>query len=127
MKKVSEVSKLAGISIRTLQYYDDNGLLPVKRLKDNYRIYDEETLQRLWKILVYREMHFSLKEIKYLLDLPDSEQKQYCEKHIENLHEQIAFAQLISNGGMLPVPPEITIGEMSYMEYLSEFRKTLFQ
>ena len=53
MKKVSEVSKLAGISIRTLQYYDYNG--------------------------------------------------------------------------MLPVPPEITIGEMSYMEYLSEFRKTLFQ
>ena len=41
MKKVNEVSRLAGVSKRTLQFYDDEGLLPAQRSKDNYRLYDE--------------------------------------------------------------------------------------
>ena len=43
MKKVNEVSRLAGVSKRTLQFYDDEGLLPAQRSKDNYRLYDEHT------------------------------------------------------------------------------------
>lgn len=54
MKKVNEVSRLAGVSKRTLQFYDDEGLLPAQRSKDNYRLYDDATLERLWEILVYR-------------------------------------------------------------------------
>lgn len=48
-KKIDEVSKLSGVSKRTLQYYDDEGILPVKRSKNNYRLYDDETMERLWK------------------------------------------------------------------------------
>lgn len=51
-KKIEEVSKLSGVSKRTLQYYDDEGILPVKRSKNNYRLYDDETMERLWKNLM---------------------------------------------------------------------------
>lgn len=67
-KKIEEVSKLSGVSKRTLQYYDDEGILPVKRSKNNYRLYDDETMERLWKILWYKEMGLDLKEIKLILE-----------------------------------------------------------
>jgi len=66
-KKIDEVSKLSGVSKRTLQYYDDEGILPVKRSKNNYRLYDDETMERTWKILWYKEMGFDLREIKLIL------------------------------------------------------------
>lgn len=43
--KISEASKIAGVSKRTLQYYDDEGLLSVKRMENNHRDYDLESLQ----------------------------------------------------------------------------------
>lgn len=67
-KKIEEVSKLSGVSKRALQYYDDEGILPVKRSKNNYRLYDDETMERLWKILWYKEMGLDLKEIKLILE-----------------------------------------------------------
>lgn len=67
MKKTNEVSKLVGVSRRTLQYYDNEGLLDVKRSKNNYRLYDENALERIWKIMLYKEMGFNLKEIHELL------------------------------------------------------------
>lgn len=66
-KKIDEVSKLSGVSKRTLQYYDDEGILPVKRSKNNYRLYDDETMERTWKILWYKEMGFDLREINLIL------------------------------------------------------------
>ena len=66
--KIDEVSKLSGVSKRALQYYDDEGILPVKRTKNNYRLYDDETMERLWEILWYKEMGFDLKEIKLILE-----------------------------------------------------------
>lgn len=68
MWKIDEVSKLSGVSKRALQYYDDEGILPVKRTKNNYRLYDDETMERLWEILWYKEMGFDLKEIKIILE-----------------------------------------------------------
>ena len=87
MKKVNEVSRLAGVSKRTLQFYDDEGLLPAQRSKDNYRLYDDAALERLWEILVYRAMGLDLKEIKYLLTLSEKQQKQYLEKKIRGLYD----------------------------------------
>ena len=56
MKKTNEMSKLAGVSKRTLQYYDDEGLLITERTNDNHRLYDREAMERIWEILVYKEM-----------------------------------------------------------------------
>ena len=88
MKKVNEVSRLAGVSKRTLQFYDDEGLLPAQRSKDNYRLYDDAALERLWEILVYRAMGLDLKEIKDLLTLSEKQKNQYLEKKIRGLRQQ---------------------------------------
>ena len=62
---VSDVSKLTGVSIRTLQYYDTIGLLkPSEYTESGYRLYDDSALERLQQILLFRELEFSLKEIK---------------------------------------------------------------
>ena len=83
MKKVNEVSRLAGVSRRTLQFYDDEGLLPAERSKDNYRLYDDTALECLWQILVYREMGLDLKEIKHMLS--GSEKEKAHPRHYPHL------------------------------------------
>lgn len=87
MKKTNEVSKLVGVSRRTLQYYDNEGLLDVKRSKNNYRLYDENALERIWKIMLYKEMGFNLKEIHELLLLSENEQKDYLKGHMQKIEE----------------------------------------
>ena len=59
MMTVNEVSKLAGVSIRTLHYYDKIGLLhPSTVTEAGYRQYDDTALERLQQILLFRELNF---------------------------------------------------------------------
>ena len=72
MRTVKEVSKLTGISVRTLHHYDAIGLLkPDAVTKAGYRLYGDTALERLQQILLFRELEFSLKEIKMILESPD--------------------------------------------------------
>lgn len=72
MKTVSQVTKLTGISARTLQYYDEIGLLkPSELTSSGYRLYDDETLQKLQQILFFKELGFKLKEIQDFISQPD--------------------------------------------------------
>ena len=72
MKSISQVAKLTGISVRTLQYYDEIGLLkPSKLTAAGYRMYDDDALQTLQQILFFKELGFPLKEIKLILEKPD--------------------------------------------------------
>ena len=72
MKSISQVAKFTDVSIRTLQYYDEIGLLkPSKLTASGYRMYDGDTLQTLQQILFFKELGFSLKEIKEILEKPD--------------------------------------------------------
>ena len=66
--KINEVVKLTGVSARTLQYYDEIGLLIPKKLDNGYRDYTNENLEKLQKILFYRCLKFKLNDIKELLD-----------------------------------------------------------
>ena len=75
IKKTNETSKLVGVSRRTLQYYDDEGILVAQRTENNHRVYDRKALENIWRILHYKEMGFELKEIKKLLQATDEEQK----------------------------------------------------
>ena len=69
MRTVNEVSKLTGVSVRTLHHYDAIGLLkPTKVTQAGYRLYDDTALGRLQNILLFRELQFSLKDIKAILD-----------------------------------------------------------
>ena len=72
MKTISQVAKLAGISTRTLQYYDEIGLLKPSEITDSgYRLYNDDTLQELQQILFFKELGFKLMEIKEILQRPD--------------------------------------------------------
>lgn len=69
---VKELSKLAGVSVRTLHYYDQIGLLkPLTRTEAKYRFYGKEELLRLQQILFYKELDFPLKEICEIMDDPE--------------------------------------------------------
>ena len=127
MKKVNEVSKMTGVSRRTLQYYDDQGLLSAKRSKDNHRQYDEEALERTWQILVYKEMDFKLREIRYLLQLTEEDQGKYLEQKIRQINQQIEelggqkeFISLVKNRGM-PSKPEKC--EKTYVQQILDMKK----
>ena len=72
---IHEVSKLAGVSVRTLHHYDAIGLLPPTALTEaGYRLYDDTALARLQSILLFRELEFPLKDIKRILDDPKFDQ-----------------------------------------------------
>lgn len=72
MKSISQVAKLTGVSIRTLQYYDEIGLLkPSELTTSGYRMYDDDALQTLQQILFFKELGFPLKVIKEILAKPD--------------------------------------------------------
>ncbi|MCI8507232.1 MAG: MerR family transcriptional regulator [Lachnospiraceae bacterium] len=71
MRTVKEVSELTGISVRTLHYYDEIGLLkPTKCSQAGYRLYDDKALELLQRILFFREFDMPLKEIKSIMDNP---------------------------------------------------------
>lgn len=77
MKTIKEVSEIAGISIRTLRYYDEIGLLkPVQLTEAGYRLYDNQSLAKLQLILFFRELDFPLKDIRKILDDPDYDREQ---------------------------------------------------
>ncbi|MGP4071593.1 MerR family transcriptional regulator [Piscibacillus sp. B03] len=68
MYQVKEVSELSGVSVRTLHHYDKIGLLKPSNVKENgYRLYNDENLQQLQQILFFKELDFSLQEIKEFL------------------------------------------------------------
>jgi len=80
-RRVSEVAKLSGVSVRTLHYYDEIDLLnPSMVLESGYRYYDQSNLERLQEILFYRELKFSLKEIKQILSHPKYDSMQALQK-----------------------------------------------
>ena len=65
MMTVNEVSKLTGVSVRTLQYYDRIGLLrPAKYTEAGYRLYNDDQLEKLQQILLFRELEFPLKNYR---------------------------------------------------------------
>lgn len=71
MRTVKEISDLTGISVRTLHYYDEIGLLkPTEKSEAGYRLYDDKALETLQQILFFREFDLSLKEIKAVMENP---------------------------------------------------------
>ena len=77
MRTVKEVSKITGISVRTLHYYDEIGLLkPTAKSEAGYRLYDDKALETLQQILFFREFDIPLKEIKSIITSPDFDRNQ---------------------------------------------------
>lgn len=77
MKTIKDISKIIGVSTRTLRYYDEIGLLKPTKLTDTgYRLYDNKALERLQEIMFFKELEISLKDIKEIIDNPNYDREQ---------------------------------------------------
>ena len=108
MMTVNEVSKLTGVSIRALQYYDKIGLLhPSGHTQAGYRLYDDTALEKLQQILLFRELEFPLKDIKRIIESPSFDRTKALEQQIalltlkkEHLENLIELARGIKKTGV---------------------------
>lgn len=85
MKTVKEVSQITGVSIRTLRYYDEIGLLPPTTITEaGYRLYDQRALEKLQEILFFKELELPLNEIRDMMNRPDYNKQQVLatQKHL---------------------------------------------
>ena len=94
MKTVTEIAQQAHISVRTLHHYDAIGLLkPTEITEAGYRLYDDAALERLYLILLFRELEFPLKDIQAILDAPDFDRNRILEQQVEMLKAKAAHLQ----------------------------------
>lgn len=122
---------MSGITRRTLQYYDDEGILPVSRTKENYRLYDENALRKLWEILIYREIGLSIEQIRQILETDRKAQAKILEKQIHStsesstmLAEKIRFAEKVMEHGIPAFDDEeLKKTGMTYLEYIHQLKK----
>jgi len=108
MRTVHEVSRLTGVSIRTLQYYDKIGLLhPAGYTESGYRLYDDMALEKLQQILLFRELEFPLKDIKRIMESSNfdrgkalAQQIELLTLKMEHIQNLIGLARdILKNGG----------------------------
>jgi DNA-binding transcriptional MerR regulator len=91
MFTVKQLSKLAGVTPRTLHHYDAIGLLKPSRVGDNgYRYYGEESLLRLQQILFYRELDIPLEDVKKIMGRRDFDVLGALHSHRDALQKQVA-------------------------------------
>lgn len=131
MRMVHEVSKLMGVSKRTLQYYDKIGLLsPTEYTESGYRLYDDEAVEKLWRILLFQELGYKLNDIKKILDDPDFDIRESIEKQIkvltnkkERLENLIGYASAIKLTGVAPFKLE-EYGDITFDEFIEDSKNT---
>lgn len=86
MMTVAQVSKLTGVSVRTLHHYDQIDLLKPSQITEaGYRLYAQAALERLQLILLFRELEMPLKEIAEIMDAPDFNREQVLSAQIKLL------------------------------------------
>ncbi|MCM3174966.1 MerR family transcriptional regulator [Paenibacillus sp. MER 99-2] len=87
--KVKEVAELASISVRTLHHYDEIGLLtPSEVTSAGYRLYSDANLDMLQQILFFKELDFSLKDIKDIINSPSFNREEALQMHRQILLEK---------------------------------------
>lgn len=130
MKKTNEASKQTGLTKRTLQYYDTQGLISVERNPINHRVYEQSTLERIWEILLYKEINLELREIKQLLDTTEdqknlylNQQKRMIENQIIELKVQIELILMFQKFGIPKVPLENE--GVTYLEKIREIKEEI--
>src|SRR5204862_1412800 len=88
---VKQLAKMSGVSVRTLHFYDETGLLKPAYLGANgYRFYEEPQLLTLQQILFYRELGFELKQIQRILGRADFEKVAALRSHRKVLQKNLA-------------------------------------
>lgn len=129
MMTVKQVSELTGVSIRTLRYYDNIGLLsPSEHTEGGYRLYDDRALERLQQILLFRELGFPLKDIIGIMESRSFDRRKALDQQIEllelkkqHLQELIDFARGIKMLGVRAV--DFTAFDRSKLDEYAERAK----
>ena len=94
--KIGELAKQTGLSIRTLHYYDEIQLLcPSLRTETGHRLYGDQDIMRLQRILSLRQLGFSLKEIRECLENPEFSLPHVIDLHLGRLKEQMAVSRML--------------------------------
>ena len=129
MRTISQIAKLTGVSIRTLQYYDEIGLLkPSEVTLSGYRLYDDDALERLQQILFFKEMDFKLREIKEFVEEPGFDKIQAYKKQKKllclkrsRLDKLIGLLEKLEKGEQCMSFKEFDLSE--YIGALEQFKK----
>ena len=124
MYTVKQLSELAHVSVRTLHYYDEIGLLAPSTVGANgYRYYEEDALLRLQQILFYRELDFDLMQIKALLDDPNFDYVTALRSHRATLRDKMRrLEHLIKtvDSTIMHVAGEVEMSDKQLFEPFSE-------
>lgn len=129
MKTISQVAKLTGVSVRTLQYYDEIGLLkPSQVTFAGYRLYNKEALETLQQILFFKELDFKLTEIKEIVQNPQfnkhaaySRQKELLLLKRQRIDNLIALLEKLEKGEQCMSFKEFDLSK--YFEALEQFKE----
>ncbi len=131
MYTVKQLSDLTEVSIRTLHYYDEIGLLnPTTVGANGYRYYDDDALLRLQQILFYREIGLELMQIKEILDSPNFDQVAALRSHRRVLQEKInRLHNLIStvDGTIMHLVGEVKMSKKRLFESFSEEKQKQYE
>jgi DNA-binding transcriptional MerR regulator len=115
MYTIKELADLAGVTTRTLRYYDQMGILTPAELGSNgYRYYDHDNLLRLQQVLFYRELDIPLKEILYILNRPDFQLLPALHNHQESIHSKVKRYQ----GLLVTIQKTISNLEGFWLQYI---------
>ncbi len=129
MRTVKQVSELTGISVRTLQYYDEINLFkPRKVTEAGYRLYDEASLETLQQILFFKELDFRLKDIKRILENPNfnktkvfQQQKELIQSKRDRLDGLLNLLERLERGEKSMSFKEFDMRD--YFQALEEFKE----
>lgn len=131
MYTIRQLASLAGVSTRTLHYYDEIGLLKPTLYEDNgYRRYGEKAVYQLQQILFYRELGFSLAEIKEIITSPDFNLTEALERHKIALHgRQQRLARLIDTieGTIQQLKGQTTMNDKKLFEPFTEAQQKEYE
>lgn len=123
---ILELSKLAGISTRTLRYYDQIGLLtPVRDSQSRYRIYREQEVDVLQQILFYKELGFSLSSIQKIIKNPEFDHLKALNHHLQQLEKKEQNLRLLIQTVKKTIQKEEGMIKMTDAEKFAGLKETL--
>lgn len=130
--KIGDLAKQTGLSIRTLHYYDEIGLLkPSQHTEVGHRLYTREDIIRLQQIVSLRQLSFSLEEIKDCLQNPNFDPIAVMRSHITKLHQQIEIQQQLARllegiSTRLQASEDISVSDLIHAIEVSKMAEDLF-
>jgi len=131
MYTVKKLAELAGVSVRTLHYYDEIGLLKPTSVGENgYRYYTDESLFRLQQILFYRELDLDLMLIKNVIEAKNFDLVTALQSHRHILQERIERLKTLINTvdtTIMHLVGEVAMSKKKIFEGFSSEKQQLYE